>query len=106
MKTIISSSGNNLSSEFDLRFGRAAWFCLFDDETGNSSFFINEHSEAQGGAGTKASEFVIEKEATKVISGDFGPKAKELLEKFNIQMVIIDNAKTTIGEIVQKLTKK
>jgi len=106
MKTIISSSGNTLSSEFDLRFGRAAWFCLLDDETGNSSFFQNEHSEAQGGAGTKASEFVIEKGATKVISGDFGPKAKELLEKFNVQMVILDNAKTTIGEIVKKLTKK
>ncbi len=106
MKTIISSSGNKLNSEFDLRFGRAAWFCLFDDETGKSIFFQNEHSEAQGGAGTKASEFVIEMEATKVISGDFGPKAKELLEKFKIQMVILDNAKTTIGEIVEKLAGK
>ncbi len=106
MKIIISSSGNKLSSEFDLRFGRAAWFCLFDDETGKSTFFQNENSEAQGGAGTKASEFVIENKAVKVISGDFGPKAKELLEKFNIQMLILDNTKTTIGEIVEKLSKK
>lgn len=106
MKTIITSSGNKLSSEFDLRFGRAAWFCLIDDETGKSTFIQNEFSEAQGGAGTKASELLIETGTTKVISGDFGPKAKDLLEKFNIQMVILDNEKTTVGEIVTRLKGK
>ena len=53
-------TGNNLDSGFDLRFGCAGWFCILDEETG----------------------------ATRVISGDFGSKAKELLEKFNIQMVL------------------
>ena len=44
MKTIISSLGDNLDSGFDLRFGRAGWFCLLDEETGKPIF--EERDEA------------------------------------------------------------
>jgi predicted Fe-Mo cluster-binding NifX family protein len=103
MKTIISSTGNKTNAQFDLRFGRAEWFCLLDEETGKTRFLKNDHQEASHGAGTKASEIVIEEGATKVISGDFGPKAKEVLDKFNIQMVIIPDDSLTIAEIIQKI---
>lgn len=103
MKTIISSTGKDSASQFDLRFGRAAWFCLLDETSGKTSYFKNEYNDAPHGAGTRAAEKVIELGATKVISGDFGPKAKELLEKFNIQMVIIPDDTNTINDIVQKL---
>jgi predicted Fe-Mo cluster-binding NifX family protein len=99
MKTIISSAGNSLKSSFDLRFGRAAWFCLFDEKTRESSFYKNDNQEASHGAGTKAVEKVIELGATRVISGDFGPKAKELLEKFKIQMVLLSDDSKSIADI-------
>lgn len=99
MKTLISSTGNNLDSGFDLRFGRAGWFCLLDEETGETSFHENENKEASHGAGTKAVEKVVELGATRVISGDFGPKAKELLEKFNIQMVLLSDDSKSISDI-------
>ncbi len=47
------------------------------------------YSTTSQGAGGKVVETAIELGVTKVISGDFGPKAKDLLEKFNIQMVIL-----------------
>ncbi|MEN8203022.1 MAG: NifB/NifX family molybdenum-iron cluster-binding protein [Bacteroidota bacterium] len=103
MKTIISSTGKDSDSLFDLRFGRAAWFCLLDETTGETSYFKNEYQEASHGAGTRAAEKVIELGVTKVISGDFGPKAKELLEKFNVQMVIIPDDTYTISDIVKKI---
>lgn len=103
MKTIISSTGNKTGARFDLRFGRAEWFCLLDEETGKTRFLKNDHQDTFHGARTKASETVIEQGATKVISGDFGPKAKELLDKFNIQMVIIPDDSLTIAEIIQKI---
>ena len=103
MKTLISSSGNNLDSSFDLRFGRAAWFCLLDEETGETRFYENENKEASHGAGTKAVEKVVELGATKVVSGDFGPKAKELLEKFNIQMVLLSDDSKSIAEIADSI---
>ena len=100
MKTIISSTGNNLDSAFDLRFGRAGWFCLLDEETGETSFYENEHREASHAAGTKVVEKVVELGASKVISGDFGPKAKELLENFKIQMVLLSDDSKSIADIV------
>jgi predicted Fe-Mo cluster-binding NifX family protein len=103
MKTIISSKGNKLDSEFDLRFGRAEWFCLLDEKTGNTSFHENEHKDANHGAGTRVVEKVIGLGATRVISGDFGPKAKELLEKFNIQMVLISDDSRSIADIIKSI---
>ena len=104
MKTVITSKGNQEQSTFDLRFGRGAYFCLFDSETKQVEFYENEYVQAQGGAGTKAAEKMIELGAKKIISGDFGPKAKELLEKFNIQMVIFENDEITIAEILKLIS--
>ena len=103
MKTIISSTGNTTKSQFDLRFGRAGWFCLLDEENGKTSFIENDQQDASHGAGTRAVEKVVELGATKVISGDFGPKAKELLDKFNIQMVIIPDDSNTVADIIDKI---
>lgn len=103
MKTLITSSGDNISSYFDKRFGRAAWFCIYDEETHQTSFLENENINANNGAGTKAAEKMVELNVEKVISGDFGPKAKDLLEKFNIQMVIMQEDDLTIENIINKL---
>jgi len=103
MKTIISSTGNNLDSGFDLRFGRAGWFCLLNEETGETTFYENEHKDASHGAGTRVVEKVVELGATRVISGDFGPKAKELLEKFKIQMILLSDDSKSIADIVDSI---
>ena len=104
MKTLITSKGNSTDSLFDLRFGRGKYFCIFDSETGKTDFIENLNTNAQGGAGTKTSEKVIELGVKKVISGDFGPKAKDLLMKFGIQMVIISDSNKTIMEIIRTLS--
>jgi len=104
MKTVITSQGSDLGSTFDLRFGRGAYFCIYNDETKDSSFIKNEFAEVQGGAGTKASEKMIELGVTKVISGDFGPKAKDLLNQFNIQMVILEDEEKKIAEIIELMS--
>jgi len=104
MKTVITSKGKNQNDEFDLRFGRAAWFCVVDDVSGKPIFVENNQADATGGAGVKAAEKMVELGVQKVISGDFGPKAKELLEKFNIQMVIISEHNQSIKQIISRLT--
>jgi len=42
MKTIITSTGNELSSQFDKRFGRAGWFCLYDEDTEETAIDVEE----------------------------------------------------------------
>ncbi len=103
MKTVITSTGDTLQSPFDLRFGRAAWFCLLDESSGKTHFFENTQKDADHGAGPRVAEKMAELGADRVISGDFGPKAKQLLEKIGIQMVMMDNASDTVQDIIDKI---
>jgi len=100
MNIVITSTGNTPDSKFDLRFGRAAYFCLYDTDVRTMEFIENPYVDAQGGAGTKSAEKMIELGVKRVISGDFGPKAKDLMDKFKIQMVILDNQDQSIESII------
>ena len=103
MKTVITSSENGIDSAFDLRFGRAAWFCVYDEENNNTEFIENTNAEASNGVGIKVAERMVELGVKKVISGDFGPKAKDILQKFDIQMVILKNEGETVKDIINKI---
>ncbi len=105
MKTIITSTGNNANSKFDQRFGRAGWFCVYDREDKTTFFIENSFKNSNGGAGTKSSEMVAELGAGQVISGDFGPKAKDLLEKLNIQMIVLDDSELSVQDIINRISK-
>ncbi|MRT92931.1 NifB/NifX family molybdenum-iron cluster-binding protein [Ancylomarina sp. 16SWW S1-10-2] len=101
-RTVITSSGNELTSQFHKRFGRTEWFCVFDSETKESSFVKNEFVNTKRSAGKQAAELMYKLKADKVISGDFGPEAKEQLEKRNIQMIIIQDS-TNIQSVVDRI---
>lgn len=103
MKYLITSTGSNIDSKIDMRFGRSKWFCYWDTESRKVQFAENKYRNLNGGAGTKAAEMAAEANAAKVISGDFGPKAKSLLEKLNIQMIIINSQDKTVGDIIASL---
>lgn len=103
MTTAITSTGNSTEATFDSRFGRCNYFCLLDENNKEVSFIKNEQTHAQSGAGTKVVEKMAELNVKKIISGDFGPKAKKLLEKFNIQMIIIEDEKQKINDIINTL---
>ncbi len=103
MKFIITSTGNSLNSKFDIRFGRSSWFCVYDTTEKTTHFIENSNKNANGGAGTKTAEMVAEMEVDSVISGDFGPKAKSMLEKLKIQMIIIDGKNKSIKEIIDTI---
>jgi len=92
-----------LNAAFDRRFGRSAWFCVFDEETGQCTFHRNDHQDDGNGAGSKAAQKIIELGAQKVLSGDFGPKARNLLDRFNIQMVILRDEDQDLNMIIEQL---
>ncbi|TKG94333.1 dinitrogenase iron-molybdenum cofactor biosynthesis protein [Puteibacter caeruleilacunae] len=103
MKIIITSTGNTLDAEFDQRFGRAGWYCVFNTEDGTTEFIENENKDRQGGAGTKAAEQVAALGVEKVISGHFGPKAEDLLNKLSVQMVILHEQNPTVQEVIDQI---
>ena len=106
MKIVITSTGNTETALFDQRFGRAGWFCLFNTENGETSFYENKNVNAMGGAGTKSAETMVELGIEKVISGHFGPKAKDMLDKFKIQMIMLQDEKITVQGVIEKFQFK
>jgi predicted Fe-Mo cluster-binding NifX family protein len=103
MKTIITSSGPELTSLFDKRFGRSAWYCMYIEETGETQFYKNDNTDIPEGAGRIAVEKMQELGAQKVISGDFGTNVQELAEKASIQMVVIQGNNSTVQDIIEMI---
>lgn len=102
MKTLISSTGNQLNLPMDKRFGRAKWFCIYDHEKQSTEFIENQYADSQGGAGNQTATFVVELGVQQIISGHFGPKAKAILEQFDIQL-IESEATPSIEALIEKL---
>jgi predicted Fe-Mo cluster-binding NifX family protein len=103
MKTAITSKGSELTAQFEKRFGRTAYYCIYDENSERTSFIPNEQANAHGGAGTNAAGKMLELGIKRIVSGDIGPKAKELLEKYGVEMVLLKDEGQTIQEIIQQL---
>lgn len=99
MKIIISSTGNDLGSNVDSRFGRCAYFAVHDTATGTTEFIKNPNKQAEEGAGPASVRLVASLGAEKVVSGEFGFKIKSLLTDLNIRMIILKEEKT-ISEVI------
>jgi len=88
MKVCISSTGQSLDATVDPRFGRAQCFVIVDTETMEFEAMTNPAMTAGGGAGTKASQLVINKGARAVLTGNVGPNAFEVLKSAGIAIHI------------------
>jgi len=75
-----------MDSQIDGRFGRCQFFVIVDTVSGQHEVFENTALSAGGGAGIQAAQFVANKKADFVISGNFGPKAYQTLKAAGIRM--------------------
>ncbi|HNT94481.1 MAG: dinitrogenase iron-molybdenum cofactor biosynthesis protein [Bacteroidales bacterium] len=103
MKVAITSTGNTLDSKVDQRFGRCAWFVIYDTETGGIEFLPNPNRDAEEGAGPASVQLVASREVQKIISGEFGVKIKSLLDSLKIQMVMYKEPEKTIQSVIDML---
>lgn len=103
MKVAITSTGNSLESSLDQRFGRCAFFVIYDTETKGMEFLPNPNTEAQEGAGPASVQLVAGREVKKIISGEFGIKIKSLLDSLKIQMIVLKQPEKSIREIIDML---
>lgn len=94
MKIAFSTSGNDVDSELDPRFGRSPKFLIYD--TDKKDFLVIDNLQnlnAAQGAGIQAAQNIIETGAAVVITGHTGPKAYKVLKIAGIK-VYYSNAKT------------
>jgi len=100
MKIVISSTGKDLDSQVDARFGRCPNFIFV--ETTDMSFEVieNDSSCRSSGAGINAAQLVASKKAIAVLTGDIGPKAEETLSIGKIE--IFTGQYGTVREAIEK----
>ena len=105
MKTAIPSSGNNIEAPMDLRFGRCAWFCIYDTESNHTQFTENKLMNASEGVGLQAAEFLAKQEVSEVYAMEVGPRAEKMMNKLNIKINLIKE-RLTIKQVINMLNQK
>ena len=87
MKIAICSQSNNVQSNIDSRFGRAAFFAVYDDAADQWDFVPNtQNMQAAQGAGIQAAQAVIDVGAEVLIASNIGPKAMAALKANGINV--------------------
>lgn len=65
-------------------FGRAPWMLFCNTETGVREALENPAAQAQGGAGLKAAQFLVDREAAALITVRCGENAAKVLQAAEI----------------------
>jgi predicted Fe-Mo cluster-binding NifX family protein len=88
MRLAITSTGEELDSNLDPRFGRTAYFIVVDPETmafevvGNS-----QNLNLPQGAGIQAGKTIADNKVDVLITGHCGPKAFKVLQKAGVKVM-------------------
>lgn len=87
MKIAVTSTGKNLDSEVDPRFGRAAYFLIVDTDSLEFEVVDNsDNTNAFRGAGIQAGATISNKGAEVLLTGFCGPNAFKTLAAANIRV--------------------
>ncbi len=100
MKVAVSSTGNDLTSQIDSRFGRCMYFVIVETDDMSFDAFNNENIVLSGSAGIQSAGFVSSKGAKAVLTGNCGPKAMQALTAGGIEVFV--GQAGTIEEAVEK----
>ena len=99
MKIAVTAQGSELSSEIDLRFGRAKWLIIFDSETNDFQAHDNAlNLNAAQGAGIQTGQNIANLGAEVVITGNVGPNACRTLNAANVKIYLAE--KQTVQQAI------
>ena len=82
----IPTSGGDLSSEVEQRFGRCPRVLIVDTDTREFQVVENVAAMQGGGAGVRAAQTVVDHGVKAVIAGEVGPKAYDVLAAAGIRV--------------------
>lgn len=98
MRIVVSSEGNSLDAPASSVFGRCPLFLFMDTETREFEAAANPAMSQGGGAGIQAAQFVVNRGAQAVLTGNLGPNALEVLQAAGVSGYLV--AEGTVGQAV------
>jgi predicted Fe-Mo cluster-binding NifX family protein len=103
MKIAITSTGNNPEATIDRKFGRCAYFVIYDTNSRSTEFIPNPNKENFEEAGPASVQLIAARGVTKVVSGEFGAKVKSKFDELQIQLIVLSNANPKVCDIIALL---
>ena len=101
MKVAITSSGKELTSLPDKRFGRCNCFVFYDTENDSVEVVDNPGRDLNEGAGPAAAQLIASKGAEMIITGHLGGKAASIVQQLGMQMTPLDEQHRSVEEVIQ-----
>ena len=89
MKIAVTANGADLDAPISPVFGRCPTYIFVDTETMQFEAVQNPAISAPGGAGIQAAQFVIERGARAVVTGNVGPNAFGVFRSANVPVFLL-----------------
>lgn len=101
MKIAVSTTGKELESSLEKRFGRSPRFLIIDPDTKQFKVIDNhKNTNAAHGAGIQTAQDIINEGVDVVITGNTGPKAQGLLSSSGVE-IFRSNALTVADALLE-----
>ncbi len=101
----ISSAGKTEKSFLDLRFGKCENVVLYNATNDQLSIIENPYKNSDN-SGIKLVKFLQNEGVSTIITGEVGPKVSTLLEGEKLQLVLLEEERIKIEEIINRIRKK
>lgn len=103
MKIAIPSTGTDIKSDVNQSFGRTPYFIVVDSDTKDFKVIDNKAADAQGGAGIKAAQTIVDSGAQAVITFRCGQNVADVLNTAGIKMIQAQSG--SVEDMIAKFNK-
>mgnify|MGYP004701871811 CR=1 FL=1 len=101
----ITSTGKSEKSFLDLRFGKCENVVLYD--AGKKQYNILENPfKNSANSGLDLVKFLKKEGVSVIITGEVGPQVSDILTKEKVQLVLLNEEKIKIEEIIDRVSTK
>lgn len=101
----ISSAGKTEKSFLDLRFGKCENVVFYNATKDNFSIIENPYKNSEH-SGIKLVKFLQNENVTTIITGEVGPMVSDLLEKEKLQLVLLQEERIKIEDVLFRIRNK
>ncbi len=95
-----TAQGESIEDEIDPRFGRAAFYLIYDPKTKTMESLENPNKNLMQGVGPKSVQFLSENNVDVLFTGQIGPNAQRVLQASKIK--VISGASGKIKNLLEK----
>lgn len=99
MRIVVSANGADLDAPTSPVFGRCPTYVFVDTDSMASESVENPAINAAGGAGIQAAQFVVERGAQAVVTGNMGPNAFNVFQSAGVPIYLFGGG--TVREAIE-----